>query len=69
MTKEDKKEWARSLKVGDVVCDCRLKHLKIKEIIDQESDNVYDMVVILEDDAHCSVMNCCDPVSHDWKHN
>jgi hypothetical protein len=26
--------WMRSLKVGDIVCDCRYKHLAIKEIKD-----------------------------------
>ena len=25
-------EWMRSLKVGDTICDCREKHLKIIEI-------------------------------------
>jgi len=24
--------WAKNLKVGDVVCDCRYKHLAIKEL-------------------------------------
>lgn len=28
----DKIEWMRRLEVGDIVCDCRCKHLKIVEI-------------------------------------
>ena len=28
----NKIEWIRNLKVGDVVCDCRYKHIKISEI-------------------------------------
>ena len=27
--------WIKSLKVGDIVCDCRYKHLKIKEITNE----------------------------------
>lgn len=30
-----KRQWMQSLKVGDYVCDCRYKHLPIKEIREQ----------------------------------
>jgi len=66
---EDKKKWAKSLKVGDVVCDCRYKHLKIAEIDGQESDNVYDIQLVLEDGSCCSAIHCCDPVDHEWDHS
>ena len=65
---EKKKEWAKSLKVGDVVCDCRYKHLKIAEISGQDSDNAYDIDVVLEDGSSCSIIHCCDRVNHDWSH-
>jgi hypothetical protein len=26
--------WLRSLKVGDIICDCRCKHVRIKSIYD-----------------------------------
>jgi len=61
-------EWAKSLKVGDIVCDCRYRHIKIAEIDGQESDNVYDIQLVLEDGACCSVINCCNPVDHEWEH-
>lgn len=35
----DKEEWMRQLKVGDVVCDCRYRHVKITAI-DEESGAV-----------------------------
>ncbi len=28
----EKREWARNLKVGDLVCDCRYKHLQIAKL-------------------------------------
>lgn len=43
MTKEEKLEWAKTLKVGDVVCDCRYNHFKIKSL----SGEGYDMSVEL----------------------
>lgn len=30
--RKQKEKWAKSLKVGDIVCDCRCKHSPIKEI-------------------------------------
>lgn len=32
MSTKSKLDWMKSLKVGDEVCDCRYKHLSIKEI-------------------------------------
>jgi hypothetical protein len=29
---KEKMEWIKSLRVGDTVCDCRLRHIKIKSI-------------------------------------
>ena len=28
----DRMKWVRQLKVGDLVCDCRYKHVRIKEL-------------------------------------
>lgn len=32
MNKTNKLQWAKKLKVGDTVCDCRFLHMKIKSI-------------------------------------
>lgn len=101
----EKSRWMTSLKVGDTVCDCRFKHLKIATIeehrvvrfprwlrnfvfadwmpysISNLLDDVFhwvsyklgnveliDKTVLLEDGAHCSVMNCCDPVTNHSEH-
>lgn len=32
---DQKLEWAKTLKVGDTVCDCRYKHLRIADIRDR----------------------------------
>jgi len=47
--------------VGDIICDCRYRHLKIVE-----KRSIDD--VILEDGANCSLWNCCSPVDHVWEH-
>lgn len=49
-------------KVGDYVCDCRFKHLKITDIL-PDGDTV-----ILEDGSNCSLKHCCDDINHDWTH-
>jgi hypothetical protein len=46
--------------VGDVVCDCRYRHLRVIEV------NGDDLV--LEDGSHCSWEHCCDAVPHDAEH-
>ena len=43
-------------KPGDYVCDCRYKHLKVKER--------YDDDIILEDGSSCSLKHCCDDPNH-----
>ncbi len=60
--------WVRSLDIGDTVCDCRYKHLKIIEIGGKDSDNVYDISFVLEDGSNCSAIHCCNPVDHTWAH-
>jgi len=65
---EVKSAWAKSLKVGDEVCDCRYQHLKIAEIkYFGEGDD--DILLVLEDGARCSALYCCDPVDHEWSHD
>jgi hypothetical protein len=49
-----------TLKVGDVVCDCRFKHLKVIKIIGEDA--------ILEDGAHCSIIHCLDRADHSYGH-
>lgn len=49
--------------IGDTVCDCRYRHLKIVKL----GNNIDD--VILEDGSHCSLYHCCHSVPHpDWEH-
>ncbi len=62
---EEKIVWAENLKVGDVVCDCRYKHLKIAEMSGEQD---YDIQLTLEDGSCCSAIYCCDRADHDWKH-
>jgi len=31
----DRNRWIKSLKVGDVVCDCRYRHLKIVDLTEE----------------------------------
>lgn len=47
-------------KIGDIVCDCRYKHLKI---IERDKDDL-----TLEDGSHCSLIHCCDDPTHKEKH-
>lgn len=43
-TRKVKLSWAKSLKVGDTVCDCRFKHLKIKSVSDNTVVRMPDIV-------------------------
>lgn len=61
---DSKGDWAISLKVGDLVCDCRFKHVKIAEINTEDINSVYDIQIVTEDGRNCSVMYCCDAVDH-----
>ena len=45
---------------GDVVCDCRYRHLRIAV---RDGDNL-----TLEDGSHCSLAHCCDSPGHAWPH-
>lgn len=46
-------EWIASLKEGDLVCDCRFRHLKI---ISRDGGDV-----LLSDGSSCSLASCCPP--------
>jgi hypothetical protein len=50
------------VKVGDVVCDCRFKHLKVLKI-DDDGDTL-----TLEDGSECSLRHCVDEANHEWNH-
>ena len=101
----EKFQWMNTLQVGDTVCDCRSKHLKIATIEEHRAvrfprwlrnfvfadwmptrlsdllDNLFhwvsykvgnveliDKTILLEDGQHCSVMNCCDPITNHSEH-
>jgi len=57
---EQHQAWLDSLRPGDVVCDCRFRHLKI---VTRDGDDV-----ILEDGSPCSLRHCCDPAGHAEEH-
>ena len=57
------------IKVGDIVCDCRYKHLKVVEVKpDEINGKVVDLTLVLEDGSNCSAKHCVDAVPHDWAH-
>ena len=61
--------WGASLKPGDMICDCRYKHIQIKSIAPEYGDEIYERVVgdyqiETEDGRYCSLIHCCDPVDH-----
>jgi hypothetical protein len=49
--------WIATLKVGDLVNDCRYRNLRIKEIY----ETPYDLDLTLEDGSGCSAGSCCSP--------
>lgn len=54
------RQWIASLKEGDLVCDCRFRHLKI---VRRDGDDV-----LLSDGSSCSLSHCCDPADHPEPH-
>lgn len=50
---DEHQQWLDSLKPGDLVCDCRFRHLKI---VTREDDDV-----LLSDGSSCSLASCCPP--------
>jgi len=54
-------EWFDDLKIGDLVCDCRYKHVKVVGWTVSGSGD-YDLD--LEDEMFCSARHCCSPVDH-----
>lgn len=64
----NQEEWLKSLKVGDVVCDCKYRHLKIIDIFEEEHDGMlWDKLLTLENNQSCSALYCCGPVNHEEK--
>lgn len=58
VAREEKKAWVATLEPGDIVCDCKGRYIKIKEVSGGEG---YDVQLVLEDGSCCSAMNCCSP--------
>lgn len=57
---DEHQQWLDSLKPGDLVCDCRFRHLKI---VSRDGDDV-----LLEDGGSCSLQHCCEPADHPESH-
>ena len=53
---DEHQQWLDSLKEGDLVCNCQLRHLKI---VSRDGDDV-----LLSDGSSCSLKHCCEPVDH-----
>ena len=45
--------------IGQIVCDCRFRHLRIISV-DEDGDGI-----VLEDGGHCSYRHCCDTFPHE----
>lgn len=58
----NKKEWIQSIKIGDIVCDCRYYHSKIVEFTISGSG---DKNLTFEDGYSCSARHCCGPIDHE----
>ena len=56
--------------VGDVVCDCRYKHLIVVETYPEYNDRgeLVDVFLKLEDGSNCSATHCIDKVPHESEH-
>ena len=46
--------------IGDVVCDCRFRHMRVSQ---RDGDDL-----TLEDGFKCSLLHCCDEPGHTWEH-
>ena len=53
-----KNKWCRNVKVGDIVCDCRGRHVKVAQRDDYDD-------ITTEDGFGCSLWHCCSPVMED----
>jgi hypothetical protein len=49
-------------RVGDLVCTCRMEHVRIIEVEDDGD------TILTEDGWQCSYTHCCDEVDHSWSH-
>jgi hypothetical protein len=49
-------------RVGDLVCTCRMEHVRIIEVEDDGD------TILTEDGWQCSYTHCCDEVDHTWSH-
>lgn len=63
---QEKLEWGKSLKIGDLICDFRAKHFKIIEITPEYVDGILDDFLIMVEDGICSslIHDCDDPNDH-----
>lgn len=51
-------QWAKSIKVGDIVCDCSAHHLRVVKKLDWDT-------VELENGHNADLISCCSPVKED----
>lgn len=65
MNIEEKLEWIKTLKIGDVVRNCKSENLLIKHI----SGRGFDMVVEFEGRESCSAVYCLEKVTEECHRN
>lgn len=59
--------YSQTLKAGDLIFCCSGYNKRIKELVPccsyfkNKGFYIYDFDVILEDDARCSLVHCCEP--------
>ena len=68
------KLWIKSIKVGDIVCDCQYLHSKVIALEHryggpwEKGYSWRDKAVILENGSHCSLFYCANDPNHKWLH-
>ena len=71
-----RKKWIKSVKVGDIVCDCQYMHSKVIALEHRYGGPLswvkgmewQDKAVLLENGMNCTLVNCASDPNHPWKH-
>jgi len=69
------KNWVKSVKIGDIVCDCRYFHQRVIALRNTYSEEPWskgmrwqEKEVVLEDGSSCSLYHCANAGDHKWPH-
>jgi hypothetical protein len=58
-------KWAKSIRKGDVVCDCSGKHVTVASVIPQTPELPWGFDIMDTDGCGHDLLSCCDPVMAD----